>query len=111
MQRGQGRGEIYREACLIIRDIGDLDVGVNVMSLRINVWATSRQVSRRAAEEIGLGTHQPVPRKEKSGAGAKWQFQKATQFIVPRCRSHMTLKAVIHQYARLHAQYAIWLSW
>ena len=36
---------------MIIRDIGDLNVGVNVMSVRINVWATSRQVSRRAAKE------------------------------------------------------------
>jgi hypothetical protein len=41
-QRGQGRGEMYTEACLIIRDIEDLNVGVNAMSVRINVWATSR---------------------------------------------------------------------
>jgi len=53
MPQVQGQGEANKtlKACLIIRDIGDLQVGVNVVGVRANVLA-GRQDQRCAAQSI-----------------------------------------------------------
>jgi hypothetical protein len=69
------------KAFFLVRSIGDLNASVNVVSVRTNVQATSRQDEHDAiVRESRHGTHQPVPRKK--GCGRAWMTVPDSNLLV-----------------------------